>query len=171
MPDNEAQRQHSPNYQRLLDSVNAAEAEAAKWKGLFDGARSDLISSAVHLAGFTPNDDGVFDGVAGLLVERFVAELGAEDMPDAGAFSEIAQQYGVAPSAPEASTPLVPVDPRRAEAERRSKDLAGAFDEELERQASLANGNELRQRIDEAEAAGDAATSIRLQQELSYGAG
>jgi hypothetical protein len=95
MADELETQEDSVNFRLLKQQKATAEADAAKWKTLFEGARSQLLSSAVQLAGFKPNELGEFEGVTGLLVEKFQSGLGDEDMPDVSAFGELAKQYGV----------------------------------------------------------------------------
>lgn len=88
-----------PDWRNLERERDESRTNEAKYKGLFETAREKLVSSTVQVAGFTPNDEGIFDGVAGLLVKEFTNGLGEEDLPDASAFVELATRYDVKPAA------------------------------------------------------------------------
>lgn len=147
-----------PQWRNLESERDTARANEAKYKGLFETAREQLVSSAVRVAGFKPNDEGVFEGPAGLVVEKFASSLGDEDIPAAEAFAELAAQYGVVPAAagaPAGNEPTTDLAKRLAAAQAGGEALANLG------QPLQPKG--LDDQIAEAEAKGDVSASMALK--------
>ncbi len=157
--------QKGPQWRNLEQRVTAAEADATKFKGLYESARTQLVTSAVQLAGFKPNEQGEYEGPAALVVEKFQTSLGDEDVPTADAFVEMAKKYGIAPAGG------APVDgggdplgfANQIAAMQQGGDV-------LSRLGTAPIPADLDEQIAAAEKAGDIPTSISLKQQKAYGA-
>jgi hypothetical protein len=85
-------RSDSLNFRTVREGKEAAEAALAD-------ARQHLLRNAVEMAGFTPNDNGEFEGVAGLLVKEYTTMIG-DGLPSKQGFLDLANRYGVSATTP-----------------------------------------------------------------------
>jgi hypothetical protein len=160
--------QKGPQWRALEQKVSAADAETARYKGLFEGAREQLVSTVAQAAGFKPNDDGKFDGAVGRVLDLFKGTLGEEDLPTATSFVDLAKEFNLTTTPgekPEGDTP-----PANAVAALLTAVQGPGAALAAAGLAPAAPGTveELDARIAAAEKAGDVGTSIALKQQKAY---